>query len=212
MQKADKESFSFLDLISNLAGSAILLGAFLYICGWTYLYQYYRSFGLELSDVDISSYDALIYSLRVIFSSNTLYGVFIFLFIIGVGLIFQIRWVRTKLPVAFSLILIGILFSSYKLSRLGANLGNENARSDMMAETSNLPTAAIQVSSDGSQMIKDDAAKLDKLEFKLLAHKKGQYFIFRPLDGKSIEEGISIDLIVVPESHVQQIRLQRGVK
>lgn len=221
MLERDKERFSFLDLISGMAGSAVIFGGFLYVGGWSYLYQYYRSFGLELSDVDIPVYDALIYSLPVIFH-NKLVTVLIFALVLIIGLVFNSKWMKAKLPVAVSLLFMVILVTVYGLSRYGAKLGNEKARSDMVLETSNLSTVAIQVSPESSEMNKDDVAamnrkddieamsRLDKLEFKLLAHKKGQYFILRPFKGPSIE-GTNVELIVIPESRVLKLRVQRGV-
>lgn len=211
MLKEGKENLSFLDLISGVASSAIVLGGFLYVGGWSYLYQYYRSFGLELSDVEVPVYDALIYSLPVIFNGR-LYAFIIFSIILVIGLIFHSRWIRSKLPIAISLLFIIILLTTYGLSRYGAKLGNARALTDMMRETSDLPDVAIQVDSEGSEINNEVIVELNKLEFKLLAHKKGQYFIFRPFKGKSMEEGANIQLIVIPESRVQMIRILRGVK
>jgi hypothetical protein len=53
---------SHLELLRGVAAGALLIGAPLYACGWAYLYRYYKSFGLSLSDLDLPTYQTMVYS------------------------------------------------------------------------------------------------------------------------------------------------------
>ena len=59
-----------LDLFKNVAEVSIVLTALLYAAGWTYLYSYYKSFGLSLRELDLPLQDSLVFSFRVIFDSR----------------------------------------------------------------------------------------------------------------------------------------------
>lgn len=210
-KRNDEEAPSFLDIVTGVAGSSIVFGGLLYAGGWSYLYQYYRHFGLEISDLDIPAYDALIYSLPVIFNSAWS-AIILMVIVFTICLLFNLKRVRSKLTTSVSVgvLFISVLFIGFGISRYGAALGNQKAMSDMLDETSNLPNIAIEVVPADSGADDDDAVELSKLEFKLLAHTKGQYFIFRPFT-KAGAAGANIELLIIPESRVNKIRIQRGV-
>ena len=66
-----------LDLFKKVAEASILLAALLYAMGWTYLYSYYKTFGISLREVDLPLQDSLVFSFRVVFDS----------WLIGTGLV-----------------------------------------------------------------------------------------------------------------------------
>jgi hypothetical protein len=56
-----------LDLFKKVAEASILLAALLYAMGWTYLYSYYKTFGLSLRELDLPLQDSIVFSFRVVF-------------------------------------------------------------------------------------------------------------------------------------------------
>src|ERR1700686_4727467 len=57
---------TFLDFIKRLAEVSVLLGAFLFLIGWSYFYGYYRSFGLSPDSLGVSVDSVLVHSIPVI--------------------------------------------------------------------------------------------------------------------------------------------------
>ncbi len=226
----------FLELVSLITGATVLLAALLYAAGWSYLYQYYRSFGIRVSELNLSVNDALIYSLTVIF--NDRWSVFGLVLVIVIGsAILMIPWVSQRLlkPVAIGLFLVVILIFGFCLSQKGVRLGEAQAREDMKLEGGTLPNVRLHVipeavTSNGEtkgqtagQNANNDTIdhSLDvagakeeefaKAGFRLLIHANQQYYLFRPLKNTQSQPASNIDIYVVPDSRVRTIHIQRGI-
>ncbi len=88
------------ELLKNLAGAAVVLAALLCAAGWSSLHAYYASFGVDLGDLDIPLYHALIYSLPVIFHSLWS-GLGILGGIILLGIVLSAKRVRNHIMTAW---------------------------------------------------------------------------------------------------------------
>jgi len=63
---------TFLDFIKKLAEISVLLGALLFLIGWSYLYGYYSGFGLSSDDLGLSPYQVLVHCVPVILGTGFL--------------------------------------------------------------------------------------------------------------------------------------------
>ena len=225
----------FLELISWIAGATVLFAALLYAAGWSYLYQYYKSFGIRVSELNLPVNDALIYSLTVIFNDG--WSVFGFVLpIIIAAVVLTIRRVSQKLlkPIAVGVALVLILVIGFCLSRKGAKLGEAQAREDMKVESANLPNVRLNVihetpssgatgiqTTDQKTKTETGGEQLDVADskeqqfaqagFRLLIHANQHYYLFRPLKNNPSQPASNLDVYVVPDSRVRSTYLQRGL-
>ena len=219
-----------LQLVSSITGGIVLLGALLYVAGWSYLYQYYKTFGVRVSELNLPLYDALVYSLTVIFSSFWSFFWLFLLIIIG-GAILSIRWINERLLTALGigLFIVAVLLVGYWLSHKGTALGAAHARQDMLEKGSNLPSVRLKVEPDPpveakgltnltKNRVETEGALsgtqeqiFDQAGYRLLIHANEQYYFFRPIkDGQGLPAS-NLDLYVVPDSRVRSVHIQRGI-
>lgn len=215
----------FLELISSITGATVLFAALLYTAGWSYLYQYYKTFGVRISELNLPVNDALIYSLAVI--SKDTWSVFWFvLLIVIVAVVLTIPWVSQKLltPIGVGLFLVLILLFGFWLSRRGVQLGDLQAREDMKLESPSLPNVRLTVirqppgdeAKKGEPPKEPDVADAKEQEFaeagfRLLIYANQHYYLFRPLKNTQSQPASNLDMYVVPDSRVRTIQIQRGL-
>lgn len=225
----------FLELVSSITGTTVLFAALLYAAGWSYLYQYYKSFGIRVSELNLPVYDALIYSLTVIFRDG--WSVFWFiLLIIMASAVLTIRRVSQKLskPLAVGVFLVLILVIGFCLSRKGAQLGDAQAQEDMKVESANLPNVRLnlihETRSNGTTKGKTTDEKTEtetndgqpevaeameqefaQAGFRLLIHANQHYYLFRPLKNSQTQPASNLNMYVVPDSRVRTTYIQRGL-
>ncbi len=232
---AAEKKHPFLELVSSITGTTVLFAALLYAAGWSYLYQYYKSFGIRVSELNLPVYDALIYSLTVIFKDGWSVFGFILLIIIA-AVVLTIRRVSQMLlkPVAVGVFLVLILVIGFCLSREGARLGEAQAREDMKVESANLPNVRLDVIHDtpsngttsgqttdektktGTSDRQPDVAEPKEQQFaqagfRLLIHANQHYYLFRPLKNSQSQPASNLDLYIVPDSRVRSTYIQRGL-
>src|SRR5437763_8360286 len=63
-EQTSRES-SFFRFLKNLAEASVLLGAGLFLIGWSYLYSYYRAFGLSADSLNFSVDTVLVHAIPV---------------------------------------------------------------------------------------------------------------------------------------------------
>lgn len=204
-----------LELFKNVAGASLILAALLYAAGWTSLHMYYKSFGLDVTELDVPIYHALIYSLPVLFDGWAS-ALIVLGSVILVGILLSIKSVRKHIatPAGTAVAFTALLVVGFLLSMWGARVGRQHAQRDLNASTSTLPTIAIELEVPaGSGRSKD--MDFDKLEFKYLAHAKTNYYLFRPFGPVEVSNlslpASNVEVYVIPDSRVRKIRLQRGV-
>jgi len=202
-----------LGLISTIGELTILFAALLYVAGWSYLYQYYKTFGVRLSALNLPIYDALVYSLTTIFSGFR--SVFVcLLLIVMISAIFSIDRLNEP-PFKYfriSLFLVLVLALGFWLSHEGVRLGAAQAQKDMRETETSLPNVRLRMKTEpeaGTAGTGDE--EFDQPGYRLLIHAKGQYYLFRPIKDVSGLPASNIDLYVVPDSRVRSIHIQRGI-
>jgi|GEM_PF-2661613 len=196
----------FLELVSSITGATVLLAALLYAAGWSYLYQYYKAFGIRVTELNLPLYDALIYALTVIFHDG--WSVFWLVLLIVIGsAILNIKFINKNLltPLGIGLFLVAILSLGFWLSYKGAKLGVEQAQQDRLHTGTNLPNIRLKLlpeaqSTDakseqpvpglkknagtGNNLILNAGSteqEFDQAGYKLLIHANQQYYFFRPI-------------------------------
>jgi hypothetical protein len=199
---------SALILLKPLAEVASVFLALSFVAGWSYLSSYYNAFGLNPLELDISASVAAMFALHVIYQSVwplIIVGIFTALLIFGRRYSPSGAWVLPAVGAAICLLAV-----------TGIWRGRKMARSDLFEDTSRLPNVAFVTSlkADGPACVTEGA-----LSCKLLLHSKGLYYVFEPVraNADALDRSISTDdaapnfeLFAIPETQVQQVRIQRG--
>ena len=205
---------TFLPVLKAVAETAIVVAAILYAAGWSYLYGYYKSFGISISNLDLSVPDALIFSFRVFFDNPAFAAGLTILVLLGVFFLSRSYRVRMLAPgMEALLLLIALFLTAGALSILGARIGERNARSDMVESSSTLPTVALTIDASECSQLGSRCREFDKLEYKLLAHTKGNFYFFPPLKIENNQRDFpsgNLTMYAVPETKVARVRIQRG--
>jgi hypothetical protein len=216
MSDEEEVKAPLLALFKGVASASLILAALLYIAGWTYFYQYYKYFGLNVSDLDLPLYHALLYALPVLFDSFWSAAVTIILIALG-GILLNLAWVEQRMstPLGTGVAFIVLLAAGFILSLWGAHVGRATASRDLVADRSMLPSVALQIEPEKSPDDSEDVAQFDRLEFKLLTHANGQYYVFRPFKEAGPVTGklpsANVEVFAFPDSRVKKVRIQRGV-
>ena len=217
ISRQPKEQDSVLTSAKTIAEGALVFVTPFYVCGWTYLHQYYRTFGLSAYDLNIPIYDPLIFAISVA-SAGWDIALVTLVFVIAVTVGLSIMRDKKQWRVILSLFLI-LIFSCI-FAYLGGKVARQRAQQRMDALDPTFPLVAVYMESQpevpslsggapsarGAPALESDT-QFDKLEYKLLIHISGQYVIFRPLKS---HEG-PLQLFIIPENRVHHIEVQRGL-
>ncbi len=114
----------------------MLLGAGLFLTGWSYLYGYYSGFGLSADNLNLSVYSVLVRSIPVIVNWQfwaTSIAVVFGLLIAG-SYDVSARVLRNPASVVLLLVVAGLLASRY-----ASGVGRDNALRDANLSTSASP-------------------------------------------------------------------------
>lgn len=204
------------ELLKTLASATVVLAIPVYAAGWGFLYRYYKSFGLNISDLDLPLYETMVFSLRVFFDSpiSVFFVLVGFLVVAGVLSAAPARRLLTA-PGGLVVFLLLLLLSSFWLSRWGMDVGRELASKDMMEDSPTLPLVAILVDAEAFQKDAQDYLKFDKSEFKLLLYTNGRYFFFRPVKSDTSTnvsfQSRKVEVFAIPDDRVRVVRILRGV-
>ena len=225
-----------LELVSSITGATVLFGALLYLAGWSYLYQYYKSFGIRVSDLNLPVNDALVYSMTVIFKDfwSVFWLVIVIIIFFATLTIRRVsRWLLK--PIAVGVFVLLILVLGAVLSKRGTALGQAQAQEDMKEIGVNLPKVRLNVIAEapaGNAATKDSAGEqkvqsgtsnsphfipgateedFSQAGFKLLIHANQHYYLFRPLKDIPSQPASNLFLYVVPDSRVRSVRIERGI-
>jgi hypothetical protein len=184
-------------VLKTLAEISVVIGAGLYVTGWSYLYGYYRGFGLPASD--IPSQSALVYSLPVLQSTQFLLGsVSVFLFSI-----YLIPRMRNFSSWGYLLVIFITLFL---VPRHASKIGRANANRDAFVSTSTLPF----VNFEGSGEEEFNGCALSGSNYRLLIRANGQIYVVLPVE--NTDKASNLRVCSFPESRVLATRIQVGLK
>lgn len=198
-QRPNEETF--LDFIKRLAEVSVLIGAFLFLIGWSYLYGYYRVFGLATGDLGVSSYSVLVYSIPVIL--GTAFWVSALIVMVLLALLGFLRSTRHLLSQP-ALLVLGLGFAGLESSKYATGIGRDHAHRDAYVATSTLPYVTLEGATDTSAV----GCRLDESNYRLLWRSSGQVIVVLPIDSDERMGESNLRVCSFPESRVQAMRIQ----
>lgn len=192
-------------LAKTFAEMSLLIGAELFILGWSYLYGYYRAFGILVSEVNFSAQTTLAYALAVAETRRFILG---FLAVVLLIAFFQIRRVSNILGHP-AFVLIFIVSVGVLSSELGVKVGIERAQRDSVASTSHLPFVVLY----GAQADTDaTGCRTDDWNYRLLLRANGQIYVVVPIGGATAPNAsLNLRVCAFPENRIAAMRMQVGV-
>lgn len=186
-----------------------MLSALAFSAGWSCLYSYYNAFGLGLFDLDLPAPATAMFAIRVLLHSAWPWIAFV-LGLAGYGLLR--RWLSfAARPVWLRdiLVLAELVGAVILLALAGVGVGHRSARTDMNSATTELPAVAfispLKVESHLPSCLVSNA-----FDCRILAHSKGFYFFFEPTAPDA--QALNIIVYSIPDSQVQMVRLESGLK
>lgn len=191
-------------LVKNLAEISVFLGAGLFLIGWSYLYGYYRGFGISADNIDLSLNSVLIHSMPVIGRLGFLCTCIVALVVLVIGGEFGVTGRILAKPASMFLLVViaGLAASQYALY-----IGREAAWQDAHLSTSTLPYVVLQGIEEGGGL----GCGLGEANYKLLLQSHGQVIVVLPVDDTRQVEAPNIRVCSFPESRIQALRIQVGL-
>lgn len=196
---------TFFDFIKKIAEVSVLLGALLFLVGWSYLYGYYSGFGLSADDMGFSVDNVLVHALPVIVGSSwrlRVVIVIIMLLVAYFGSTRRLSWLRQP-AIVFLLVMVTAVASSTYAS----GIGRDNARRDYHVSTSRLPYVSLEGLIDGT----DSGCSVEEANYRLLFRSNGHITVVLPIDNSNMT-GSNLRVCIFPESRVQALRIQVGIR
>jgi len=198
------EQSTFFGLVKNLVEASVLLAAGLFLIGWSYLYGYYRGFGLSADDLNLSVDSVLVHSIPVI--RGTTFGITLacaLVVLLVLGSFRRVQHVLSK-PALALLLLFG---AGLVASRYASGVGRDNALRDMYLSTSTLPSVAFE----GTEDANPTGCSFTETNYRLLARANGQVFVVLPVDDTGNIAASNIRVCSFPEKSIQAMRIQVGL-
>jgi hypothetical protein len=198
------ESAAFFGFMKSVAEASVLLGAGLFLIGWSYLYGYYRGFGLSADNLNLSVYSVLIRSIPVIVNWEfyaTSIAVVLVLLIAGS---FQAGAGVLRNPASIVLLLI---VAGLSASRYATGVGRDHALRDASLSTSTLPYVTLE----GAEESSATGCALTDSNYRLLVHANGQVVVLLPVDVTQKLIAPNMRVCIFQESRIQAMRIQVGL-
>ncbi len=202
----DTAGRGILSFLKQLAELSLIAGALLYLSGWSYLFGYFRAFGLTVGDLTLPVQVALVFSAPVVlnFTSISLISTVLVVGSLALG------WITKKLQSGWIpgiVLLILLLVAGRTLSDYGISKGDEKARLNIVSTTSELPIIILSLKNNDVPFSCNDG------EDRLLLHANSNYYVFNILP-TSINHGSEpkqLSVCIVPESNVQSAKLRAAL-
>jgi len=196
---------TFFDFIKKLTEASVLVGAFLFLIGWSYQYGYYRAFGLSSDDPGLSFNTVLVHSIPVI--QGTCFwvtGLLVMSLLVALG-----SFQRTERLFRQSAIVLPlIVLAGLTVSRYAIGIGRNNAYRDAYLTTSTLPYVTLEVATEPITA----GCSFDESDYRLLMRSNGQVFVVLPIDTEQNKTAPNLRVCSFPESRVQAMRIQVGLR
>lgn len=191
-----------LSVLKAVAEASAVFVALTFVGGWSYLASYYKTFGLNPLELDISIPVVSTIAVYVLYESVWP------LFVAG-ALIVAIAIVARRLPApghGWTVAALGLLLLTTAIA--GVFRGRQVANRDTLANSSDLPNVAFASKVTHSEPSCVDHETYGSMDCKLLLHSKGSYYFFKPVRAQGIG---SLNLYVLPDSELVGVHVQRGL-
>ncbi|MGO9166673.1 MAG: hypothetical protein ACLP56_07355 [Candidatus Sulfotelmatobacter sp.] len=190
-----------LAVLKTLAEASAVFIALTFVGGWSYLASYYKTFGLNPLELDISIPVVSTTAVYVLYESVWP------LFVAG-ALIMAIAIVARRMPGTgrgWTVAALGVLLLSTAIA--GVFRGRQVANQDILANSRNLPNVAFASKLTNPEPSCVEHETYGSMDCKLLLHFKGTYYFFQP-----VHPGIgSLNLYMLSDSDLVGVHIQRGL-
>lgn len=189
-------------VLKALAEASAVFVALTFVGGWSYLASYYKTFGLNPLELDISIPVVSTIAVYVLYESVWP------LFVAG-ALIMAMAIVGRRLPGpghGWTVAALGVLLLTTAVA--GVFRGRQVANQDTLANSSNLPNVAFATKLTNPEPSCVDHETYGSMDCKLLLHSKGAYYFFRPVSPAGFG---SLNLYVLSDSDIVGVHVQRGL-
>lgn len=204
---AEGDSLAFFKSIAEVSSVSVGLA---FVLGWSYLAAYYRTFGLNPLELDLSLPVVCTTAVYVLYSAMWPMWPLPVLVILCLGWVLSKRYVK-RFPRWATVVFVTCLL--FVLSLTGVFLGRRNANDDMLIGSSELPDVAFS-----SKLPKTDQPgcvdheTYGSLDCKLLLHSKGTYYFFTPIPKPDDAPIDSLNIYTLAESDVTGVHILRGLE
>jgi hypothetical protein len=191
-----------LSVLKALAEASAVFIALTFVGGWSYLASYYKTFGVNPLELDISIPVVSTIAVYVLYESVWP------LFVAG-ALILAIAIVARRMPGTghgWTVAALGMLLLSTAIA--GVFRGRQVANQDTLATSRNLPNVAFASKLTNPEPSCVEHETYGSMDCKLLLHFKGTYYFFKPVRGSGIG---SLNLYMLSDSDLVGVHVQRGL-
>ncbi len=211
---SDREAF-LLQILKQIAEAAVVIAAFLFVAGWSYIFGYFSGFGIGPGDLNFAVQTTLVYSIPVIKALPWWFEVS-FVIIYLIASLATIKWpnlqqIGSRAGLVTLLLIVVPLLGTW-LSYFASSVGRDKASRDRVMETSALPS--IQLIPILESRYPENQTGCDPRSWqKLLLHGNGSYYIVDPFqNGKKDELTGLLKVCIFPDSQFRAARLQVGTE
>jgi hypothetical protein len=203
-EQQSSQDATFLGIVKNLAEASVLLGAGLFVIGWSYLYGYYRTFGLSTDSVNFSVDSVLVHSIPVILSTAFWATSVTVVLVLLIATAF--KW-TAHIAGAPAFILLLSLVAGLIASKYASGVGRENALRDSYVSTTTLPYVSIEGDEDDGP----PGCSLAESNYRLLLRANGQVFVALPVDSNETMTAANMRVCSFPETRIRALKIQVGL-
>jgi hypothetical protein len=194
-----------LGVLKALAEASGIFVAVAFIGGWSYLAAYYRAFGLNPLELDISIPVVCTTAVSILFGNALSFAAGALIVAVA---IFAGRFIRLGRGAVVAVLAVLLFIDASGGAALGRYVAVQDARSDRFAT---LPLVAF------SSNLEDDRVRPDCVEFKtygsmdckLLLHLNGTYYFFLPVEPGATG---SMNVYTLSDSDVLGVHVQQENK
>jgi hypothetical protein len=197
-----------LAFLKSLAEASAVFIALTFIGGWSYLASYYRTFGLNPLELDISI--PVVSTIAVYVLYKSVWPLIVALVLIVAFAIFAARQrrLRRSQRLGRAPIVAALAVLLLTVAVAGAYHGRQVANDDTLADSATLPNVAFASKLMDSEPSCVEYQTYGSMDCKLLLHVNGTYYFFQPVP----KEGIgSMNLYLLSDSDVLGVHVQRGL-
>jgi hypothetical protein len=195
-----EDLFPILKALAEASGVYIALT---FVCGWSYLATYYRTFGLNFLELDVSIPVTSTVAVWVLWAFG-----WRSLFVVGVPLLLLFFVHRFRGPRhiwAISIIVVLLV----AVAIVGVVRGSQEAGRDAREDSTNLPYVAFASKRSNPEPSCVDHEIYGSMDCKLLLHSKGIYYFFQPVVGDGVG---SLNLYMLSDLDLVGVHVQRGLE
>jgi uncharacterized membrane protein YhaH (DUF805 family) len=191
-----------LAVLKALAEASAVFLALTFVGGWSYLASYYKTFGLNPLELDLSI--PVVSTIAVYILYESVWP----LFVTG-ALIAALALVTRRLHRVgrgWVVAALGILL--LMVATAGVVRGRQGANQDMLEDSRTLPNVAFASRLMNPEPSCVDSGTFGSFDCKLLLHFKNTYYFFQPVPKVGMG---SINLYILSDSDVIGVHVQRGL-